>query len=338
MKKKMHLAFPKSWYNERGILSFDKMREREKIAKEAVEELAGHPGVRFESRKTLFVVDVYGIFLCVTDWMRKKEIPVTTSELPIRYAVDLLMIAAEGVRKREKKRLSFESFDYDELVNQIYTECHDETATIEAVTRIEQSWELFFAPAPMDEIKHRAATATMDHIVRKQVLTDVEKGVVNTAFGLRDYRVYDDFTDGLGEHLGAKISEKGFYGVHIDHHKGTVGLSEKEVDIRIAIRAMDFAACDEGAAICIVSSDQDYMPLHQRCRDSGLSTYHSDVAKFDMHKNIGRRIRDLGDDHILVAMDDNIHNGIIAEHLEPKAPLALSQEQYSAIWQLQTAY
>lgn len=338
MSKKFSRIFPDSWLDEHGVLSLDKMSTRKVMAEEAVAKIVDHPNVAFETRKTLFLVDVYGIFLRVTDWMRKNDIPVTTSDLPIRYAVELLMIAADGVRKRENGQLSIEGLDYDDLVNQIYTESHDESATITAVTRIQQGWELFFAPAPIEEIKHRAERASKQNIVWEKFLTDAKQGVVNTEHGRLDYRIYDDFTEGLAEFLGAKIAEKGFYRVHIDQHKGTVGLSEKEVDIRIAIRTMDFATSGEGAAICIVSSDQDYMPLHDRCKDSGISAYHSDVAKFDMHHNIGRRIKEMEHDHVLVSIEEEIHNGIIAEHLEPKGPLTLTSEQYSAIWQLQNLY
>ncbi|MBB1492899.1 NYN domain-containing protein [Paracoccus sp. MC1854] len=304
------------------------LEEAEKLAR----ELVASPSVRYECRKTIFLIDLYGIYLRVTEWMAENRVPITTGELPSRIAAFLLWNAMEEVRKREQAEISFSGMDFQKLVGEFLFRREEDVPTADSVTHLDMRWELFYAHSPLKEIKRiLKTTRSLDPSLERK-LANLRKGIVETPYGTRDYRVYDDFIARLSSWLTARCAEPGFYNIRVN--RGGVCLDEKEVDIRIAIRAMDIMAGNEADAVCIVSSDQDYMPLHVRIKEAGLKTYHADVAKFDMPDNIGRKIRGMGDDAIHVRMTPDIPHDLIKQYVQPPILLDLHGGQYEALWRI----
>ncbi|WP_306755256.1 NYN domain-containing protein [Paracoccus actinidiae] len=291
------------------------------------------PSVRFARRKTVALIDLYGIYRGVTQWMGKHDVPPTTAELPARIAGHLLWSAMRQVREREQQELPFSGRDFDSLVgNFMITMEGQDAPNPDCVTELDMRWELFYAPSPLKQVE-RALIARRRHIPDiDRKLERLQTGVIDTQHEQRDYRIYDDFIHELTTWLGARNEQPGFYNIIVKPQ--VVCLDEKEVDIRLAIRAMDIMAGNEADAICIVSSDQDYMPLHERVRDAGLNTYHADVAKFDNPRNIGRRIQGMDEQAIQARMTKEITGVLIQEYVGSPQMLHLTSEQYSALWRI----
>jgi len=259
--------------------------------------------------------------------MRAKDVPISDRELPSRLAGHLLWDTMEMIRERERKELDSIGMDFDKLVREFMCSREGETPTANHVTRLDMRWELFYAPSPVEEVRQRLEGWPRKGTDQQRALEDLSRGVIHTPYGPRDYGIYDDFIAQLGDWLAAKHSDPGFYGIRIDRNQ--VSLSEKEVDIRIAVSAMDIMAGCEADSICIVSSDQDYMPLHERVRDVGLNTYQADVAKFAMHGNVGKKIRDL-DGFIAARMTSGLFWNLIQEHVTSPQMLRLSEPDSGA--------
>lgn len=291
------------------------------------------PSVRFARRKTVMLIDLYGVYKGVIEWMSDNKIPCTTAELPARIAGHLLWAAMLQVREREQQELPFSGEDFDSLVRDfMFTVEGQGEPEPDCFTELDMRWEMFFAPSPLKEAEwklkaHRKKIHDLDGKLKQ-----VKAGVIDTPHEQRDYRLYDDFIDELTTWLGSKNGKPGFYNIHLNENN--ICLDEKEVDIRLAIRAMDIMAGNEADAICIVSSDQDYMPLHERIRDAGLNTYHADVAKFANPGNVGRRIKDLGEQNIQVRMTKRITEGLISEFISSPQMLQLTSDQYGELWRI----
>lgn len=291
------------------------------------------PSIRFARRKTVALIDLYGIYRGATQWMAKHAVPSTTAELPARIAGHLLWNAMSQVRDREEQELPFTGKDFDRLVgNFMITREGRNAPDADCVTELAMRWELFYAPSPLKQVEKKLMERRKDIPDVDQKLEKLRTGVIDTQHERRDYRIYDDFIDELTRFLGARNQQPGFYNVIVKRQG--VCLDEKEVDIRLAIRAMDIMAGNEADAICIVSSDQDYMPLHERIRDAGLNTYHADVAKFDNPGNVGRRIQGMNDQAIRVAMTHDITGRLIGEFVGSPQTLNLTDAQYTALWRI----
>lgn len=317
----------------RSTLDFTKMRTiPENDAEKRALEICKPTSVPFEARKTVFLIDLFGIYHRVMEWMAHNDVPVSDAELPSSIAGHLLTDAMLKVRKHELEEFGAPGMDFDDLVRKlcVYFEGEAEPAP-SRVNRIEIRWEFFFAPSPVGRITEKLKSWGKKTPNRERLLRQVSLGKVPTGFEVRDYSIYDSFIQELRNWLDAKLADPGFYGIHVNEN--VISLSEKEVDIRIAIRAMDIMAGNEADAICIVSSDQDYGPLHERIQDAGLRCYFADVAKFARRDNVGRKIRHL-ENTVTVGLSDKFFWRIIEEHVGSPQMLRLTNDQYSALYRI----
>jgi len=101
------------------------------------------------------------------------------------------------------------------------------------------NFEMFYAPVPLDEIEWQLRRSARHSAEAKGQLEKVKAGVVTrTGVFERDYKAYEDFVSYLKESTSHSCSHEGFFGYYVGPH-GLKNFDEKEVDIRIAIRAMD---------------------------------------------------------------------------------------------------
>lgn len=309
---------------------FSRIFKQKELAEAAVEKHA----IREEKRKTIFLIDVQGLYLGLITWMAKSEIPLSSGALIGNLAANLVEEAVSSVERLDAVEFAPGGVDYRSFVDWVVRQdCQKVTSTTK-VNRWEFEVELFFAPSPLHRVQRRLQQELRKG--RTKALSDLERnleeGLVPIHGRLRNYRYYDDFVAVLKDHFDAIDVEKGFFNFSICRN-GLRYFDEKEVDIRIAVRAMDITQ-GEADAICIVSSDQDFMPLHQRCRDGGLRTYHADLAKFDQHENIGRKIKELGEDLILVEMPKWMSGDILQKYTGSPQMIVLNDAEYKALWLL----
>jgi hypothetical protein len=161
------------------------------------------------------------------------------------------------------------------------------------------AFELFYAPVPIKQIEWQlqkaARTAGGEARVQLELLSAgilKRRGVFE-----RDYSAYADFVAKLKANPEYARSHEGFF----NFHAGDGGLKvfdEKEVDTRIVIRSMEALYGREADALCIVSSDQDFLPVHAKAADFGVRSFQADLAKFADISRVGRRIKGLGEDYL----------------------------------------
>jgi hypothetical protein len=128
----------------------------------------------------------------------------------------------------------------------------------------------------------------------------------------RDYKANDDFIAKLRANPEYSRSEQGFF----CHNVGPNGLryfGEKEVDTRIVMRAMDVLYNYEADVVCVVSSDQDFLPLSNKAPEFGVKFYQADLAKFGLLDNVGRKIKELGANFLPGRIDPRWPLRVIAE-------------------------
>src|SRR5699024_8354738 len=97
---------------------------------------------------------------------------------------------------------------------------------------------------------------------------------------------------------------EGFFGSYVEP-KGLQHFDEKEVDIRLSISAMDSLYEGNTNAICIVSSDQDFLPIHERADAFNVMSFQADLAKFREDDKIGRTSRRWTGDLFVVELTPN---------------------------------
>lgn len=291
--------------------------------------------IQEEKRRAIFLVDVQGIYLSLITWMGKNDIPLEGGELIGNLAASLMYEAVESVRQRDFVDFAPGGVDYRTFVDWVINDDDHKVSLTRKIDLWSFEVELFYAPSPIGkaksdlnrEIKRKGRTNLLSNLEYH-----LERGLVSVHGQWRDYTYYDDFVRVLKKCLEAKRSGEGFFNFRITQD-GLKYFDEKEVDIRIAVRAMDIMQ-GEADAICIVSSDQDFMPLHQRCRDAGLRTYHADVAQFDRHNMIGRRIKELGEDAIFVEMPKSISDHLLSLYVSQPQLIDLTRAEYKALCDL----
>jgi uncharacterized LabA/DUF88 family protein len=256
-----------------------------------------------EQHKLLILVDVQGMFLSLHKWLSDRNFAIDDGLILSRFAYLQIRGAVQEITDRIARSRPALTKDYNKLVQSAKVKFVDEQAYLterlevpEGATYLDvhPSFELFYAPAPLEYIKfnleRRAKEGSLE---AKRQLEQLKDGVVERkgAF-VRDYSSYDDFVKCLQENAEHSRTEAGFFTVYAGPN-GLKTFDEKEVDTRIVMRAMDTFYKKEADSICIVSADQDFVPIHDRAAEFGILTFQADLKNFAEGDNVGRKLKDL---------------------------------------------
>src|SRR5277367_5684286 len=96
--------FPPECRSENGALSSALIAEHTKNSYALADKIARSSEIKFQHRKTIFLVDVQGIYLALIVWMENKQIPIADGRLLGRLAAHLLSQATSMVESRERKK------------------------------------------------------------------------------------------------------------------------------------------------------------------------------------------------------------------------------------------
>lgn len=250
----------------------------------------------------LILVDLQGVYLGFTRWMKEQSIPLDSGMLASRFAHYLLETVAAKVDGKIIQEVEG-GIARKELIRAIFRKEVDQLGMVRQVVDIRPSIELFYAPLSLNDIEWRLRKeANKGSASARRQLADIGSGVLNVHGDTRDYSIFEHFIECMKRGSNVSRWEEGFYKIYVDSW-GLKAFDEKEVDTRITIRAVDACVDYEADSICIISSDQDFMPLHKRGEKSGVTTYQADVSKFASPEWVGRKIRELGDRFIPVGID-----------------------------------
>lgn len=181
-------------------------------------------------------------------------------------------------------------------------------------------FDLFYAPAPHKDIEWKLRKeARSGNFNLERLVKNAGKGVIEVYGNERDYNAYDDFIAKLKANPQYSRSEQGFFCYYVGP-KGLSSFSEKEVDTRIVIRAMDALYNYEADVICVVSSDQDFLPLSKKASEFGVSFYQADLAKFNLEHSVGRKIKELGSKFLKGQIDPSWPLKVICEASSSEVP------------------
>ena len=266
---------------------------QEAVAQQAIERV----GAKLETHKFLVLVDLQGIYLGLHKWLSEKGFPIDGGLVLSRLAFFQIHDVLERIKAKTLKSHDGPFLDYEDLLEQIRQAGNGGQIDItpgSTYLRVVPQFELFYAPAPLDQIEWQLRLKAKSGSIKAQdQLSQIKAGILKHPYFERDYAAYDDFVSKLKENPEYSRSEKGFFSYFVGPN-GLKVFDEKEVDTRIVIRAMDAFYNYEVDTLCIVSSDQDFLPVHTKAREFGIQSYQADLAKFRPDDQIARKFGKLG--------------------------------------------
>jgi len=266
---------------------------REAVAQQALE----HVGAKLETHKLLVLVDLQGMFLGLHKWLTEQGFPIDGGLVLSRLAFFQIHDVFERIKAKTFKSHDGPVLAFESLLGQIEQAGPEGLIKINPDTtylRVVPQFELFYAPAPLDEIEWQLRLKAKSGSVEAQgQLNQIKAGILKHHYFERDYAAYEDFVSKLKANPEYSRSEKGFFNFYVGPN-GLKVFDEKEVDTRIVIRAMDAFYNYEADTLCIVSSDQDFMPLHTKAREFGIQSYQADLAKFRSDDKVARKFKEFG--------------------------------------------
>lgn len=275
---------------------------------ETVEALLQKLGLPVKTHRVLILVDLMGVYLGVVRWLEEMKFPIEKGVVASRFAEYFLDQVFLQVQSKVMAHYE-NSIVRADLVRAVFRKKTDDIAEAlvsrPQVVDVQRCVELSFARVPLADIKwNLQSEAKKGSSKAREQFEDIKKGILHLPYGgeRRNYSIHDDFIRCMKLNSTVAASMEGFYSKSVKHY-GLSYFNEKEVDVHIAIRAVDACNDAEAETICVVSSDQDFLPLQKRGAKSNVSVFQADIANFDAPWRIGREIKELGHRHISVKLD-----------------------------------
>lgn len=290
--------------------------------------------------KMLILVDVQGVYLGLQSWLSENNVPMDDGVILARFAhlqiertgreIASRLVAAHAEPTYDLKEL-FDSIEVEYVDGKAYLGNELKVARDATYLDISMNFEMFYAPAPLKEIEgqlFRAVRSAGSREAREQ-LKKIKLGVITPRRAFtRDYKAYGDFVSQLKQSAAHASSQEGFFSFYVGDH-GLSHFDEKEVDTRIVIRAMDALYNKEADSLCIVSSDQDFIPLHSRAEEFGIKSFHVDLSKFTEQNRVGKKIRNLNHRFIRCGIDPSWPLQVLLQGVSAPAMDQFAEHKYS---------
>lgn len=298
---------------EKIEISDQPISDTERVRIQALEAALTASGSKVIDQKLLILVDLQGMYLALHNWLSSRCEILNDGFLLSQFAHLQLQRTVAEVSRRLARRSHTAAGYIGDLYEKIKIEKKQDQYFLAENIRILKDAtyffpsvdiEIFYAPAPLREISWHLRKQFRNRNYQNSLLAEkVDAGIISR-HGLfeRDYSVYDAFVEELKRINEVKRSHEGFFNFLVND-KGLKYFDEKEVDTRIVMRAMEAIILNQVDAICVVSSDQDFLPLEDRTKTSDVEYFQADLAKFLKADRTGRRLEKLGDKFIAGGID-----------------------------------
>lgn len=184
---------------------------------------------------------------------------------------------------------------------------------------VQPSFEVFYALPDMSKIAwHLRREANKGSAVAKSQLRAIESGILRTKHFERNYKHFPEFVNLVKGDEYCNGSEEGFFSYMVNAD-GLNRFDEKEVDVRIALRAMESLYEKQTDALCIISSDQDFIPIKGKCDKHGVEFFQADSSKFVDGEHVGKKIVDLSESFIRGTFKPEWPFTVLSEFIRPKS-------------------
>lgn len=313
MKGPLSIEYPPEAADTNGHFSRDSLTRYYIACKEAADEAILASGHQIVEHNVLTLVDLQGIYLGLVRWLEEKDFPLEGGMVVSRFAHYFLDSAFQKIQSKIMARYN-NAISYNDLIRRIFRKEHESIGPIGLIINVTRSVELFYAPVPLRDIKWKLQReAKRGNVDARSQLHDIQNGILHIPKGgPRNYSAYADFIQCLKRDKSVAAWKEGFFSCDVKPW-GLSYFNEKGVDAHIIIRAVDACNSAEADTICIVSSDQDFLPLQQRGDRSGIDVYQADIANFNSRWQIGREIKQLGARHVEVAFDRSWPSRLVIE-------------------------
>lgn len=290
----------------------------EEMATRAIKKAGG----KVETYRVLVQVDLNGMYLRLHEWLTQAGMPIKDGLILSRFAFFQLYDAFERIKKSVIELSAGEFADFEGVTENIRNSDKEGIwiNSKKIYLKFSPQFDLFYAPSPHKDIEWKLRReARSGNFDLQRLVKNAGKGVIEVYGRERDYNAYDDFIAKLKANPEYSKSEQGFFCYYVGP-KGLDSFSEKEVDTRIVIRAMDALYNYEADVICVVSSDQDFLPLSKKASEFGVSFYQADLAKFNSQRNVARKFKELGSKFLKGRIDPSWPLKVIVEASNSEKP------------------
>lgn len=309
-------------------------KAKEAFARQAIQGA----GAKLEIMKLLVLVDLQGMYLGLHKWLTEQDFPIDGGLVLSRFAFFQIHDVFEKIRSEVIKKNGNAAMDFEDFMTKLSRPPRGKLEIEPGGTyvHVEPSFELFYAPAPLSDIEWQLKKQAQKGSIEARVqLEQLHTGILSNQHFQRDYSAYDDFVAKLKANPQYSRSEQGFFSYYV----GPSGLKifdEKEVDTRIVIRAMDAFYNYEADVLCIVSPDQDFMPLHEKSSEFGVQVFQADLANFQPSGRASRRLRQLGANFVRGRIDpiwplQIITEAVSSTELGQVARYSLTEKEFFAL-------
>lgn len=298
----------------------------ERARHEALRLALQHANAEVVEFKALALVDLQGIYLRLHEVLTGINFPIESGtvigSLGALQINGVFVEIQQAIKQKLGGRIGILQEVYDEIEvglaeGKTYLARAPRVLQDGKYLLVEPAFEVFYATPPLTELRWPLGQEERKGSLQaREQLRLLKSGKIRHPNFERDYRFFSEFVEVVKGSPRCRGYAEGFFSWRVGP-KGLQYLDEKCVDTNIVIRAMEALYEKHADVLCIISSDQDFIPLKEKCERFDVQFFQKDAAKFFSGTYVGKAITSLGDNYVAGTFKPEWPIGILTEHLRP---------------------